>query len=547
MLASNSYRSPSSRLLRMPPIQALLSLSLESDITAIGNSLSSSAVEEVRARLYPDGIKNSDHSMIINAITLLDSCYACLKGGKEVCSLSKQMLQPYYEIAKKAIRQSKCSLLKHKLTERRIDIGLEPLAVAFQRIEQIFGEIFIAFEKIDFSLDSSSVGRTVAAMPLFAHPIVGIEAFKLVHHFATNRLNHLCSPNLEGLEVGFATFKYQLECARAEVAFQERRAQHITKDFLTITPDCGNLQWSKLLEHALLRLVDEEDLVAVAAILVPIQVLEMIAISLGNKAIATKLPYIMTSLNYDVLEEVLFSLSENRLDLQAINQLFREIVRERPITGEWIEKQFFALRQAFIDTRNHGNEAIDMLTKRFRKHLYAHRITLEDLRDIDELRESIKIHSINVTAIKELYKEIVHDPETIQDFNELQVSYEEDIARLTAGTTVNNVQIKGHIFDIIERNAFAAEGYEDDDNAFECFAMWSLASAKALWEHHLLGNMSNEEFQTVSGDLTLLSKIALKNLNDAGIVSIADCKRLRIYNGLLLKEFMGRQNGRASG
>lgn len=458
-------------------------------------------------------------------VSVVDLCSTYLSKGLEDSTSSAQKLRPYYEVARKILRESTTILLKHKLLEEHIDHDL--VCSCLERLDQLVANVFIAYEKADFALP-----------PSLTQTVKKGDSPKLIPQLMSSRPASMTLLSCGGIEHYFANFKFNLEKERAEMVFHEmwlRRDR--LKKFLDMTPETDKVNWNHRLKESIASLSDPQEVCSVAKILLPIQALEIISSCIENEDLKAKLPYIITSLEYDVLEEVLQSLSGDETSLILINQNLKEALRKTCDLQAWIEREFYTIRQTFVDTLNTFGNSIDMLCKRFRDHIYAHRITKDDLKDIDELLQHILIRHSNIKTLQKLYAGILKDPETIKVLNEIEEAYTEDIARLSQ-SDAKAPQVKGRIYDIIARNTFLAEGYEDEDEAFECFGLWSLTTAESLRESGLLSSLSDEEFQNKKERLSELNYIALEKLKSANIATIADFKRLRIYNANLLKRYL---------
>lgn len=496
------------------PLQQLLELNIDSNLWKNFNIDFSEKGSEVEPKIQ----------LTENITKTIDDCHKYLEKGLNLNNTLQ--LKTYYDLARRILRESKTILLKHKLMEENIDPS--KINIHLERLDEIVAKIFITYEREDF-----------AYCPSF-HTSQIKDSNRAIPQLISGKISSISSLSLGNIEICFANLKFNIEKERAEIFFQEAWLQRNTlKRFLEMTPEKDRHNWATRLEDSILAIKEPQEIRMVSEILNTIQILEIIVLARENSALSSKIPIMLACLNYNVLQEVLLGLSQDDLNLQNLNSLIKRITDQDQEIKKWIENEFYTIRQTFVDTLNNSSLSIDMLSKRFRDHMYVHRITKEDLKDIDELLEIIKTQQTIVKTLQSLFKGILKDPETIKVLKEIDEAYTESIARLTQDSNPN---AKGRIFDIIDRNAFLAEGYEDEDDAFECFALWSLVTPEALWRCGLLGKLEEKEFFEINSQnsFTELNKIALGNLMEAGISKIEDFKSLKIYNANLLKEYMSQ-------
>lgn len=101
----------------------------------------------------------------------------------------------------------------------------------------------------------------------------------------------------------------------------------------------------------------------------------------------------------------------------------------------------------------------------------------------------------------------------------------------------------GCLLPIIYRNVFERPEFEDRDEAIELFADWSICNTPEYWEAGLLGNITRDLFDELHGKIGNqgIFTQARSNLEHLDIRTVADWKRLQIFNATMLKIFLKKE------
>lgn len=500
----------------------LLKLSFESDLWSLF---------EQKA----PNLKEKNKNLIKNIGHHLNLCASYFEQGLKTQGLTEKKLRPYYDVAREIIRLAKVSLLEQKLIEEEIDSSL--LADEFDNINRLLSKTYIAYERIDFALPSDYVNGE-------------LNAFQ--HNF-TKKL--LPSNSLENeSEQNFPLSKYNLEKTRAERVFHHLWKQRLSLiKFNQLTHFTCRESWEKQLKEALYEITNPMDFCQIAKVLDASQILKIVSICCDHTSLSSIFPYILVSADNNTLEEILHCLSYDEELLNSAKKVLNETATSNNEVKKFIEKKFYTIRQTFVDTRNDINKEIDNLCKRFREHLYIHHITSEDLNYIDELLFNLMARKNNVKTLLLIFHDVLENKLTLSLLNQLTITYEQDIARLTEKAPE---EVCGNVWKIISDNAFGVHDYTDDDDAFECFALWHLITAESLLNcalvtfeefedeidrYNLIHSNSTEKsnlFDPKEENLHALNSLAIKRLQKLGIHTIGDFETLRIYNVNLLKNFI---------
>jgi len=462
-------------------------------------------------------------------------CIGYFEQGLKTQNFTEEKLLPYYIIARKMIRLAKISLLKHKLLEEKVDIHL--FSNNLDTINLLLSRVYVAYEKIDFALPSKYINK---------------QQKVLGQPYAQNFLSSYSLENEN--EKNFPLAKYDLEKTRAERVFQDlwKQRQALIK-FHTLTHSICKDSWEEQLKEALQSIVNPLDFCEVASALDASQILKIISLCNEEENLQPICPYALVSADYNTFQEILHCLSYDEEALYLTKTVLKKAINSDKEIKNWVEKNFYSIRQTFVDTRNHLSKTIDDLCKKYRGDLSTQLITKKELQEIDDLHFSIVERKNNVKILLYLFQGLLENKLTLNLLNQLIITYEQDTTRLVEKASPS---ICGNVWEIIRENSFEVNNCESEDDAIECFALWHLTTAESLLNcslitleefhkeiddhnrHHGNSLEKNNLFNPKEETLKNFSFLAIERLEKLGIHTIGDFERLRIYNVNLLKDFL---------
>ncbi len=473
---------------------------------------------------------------------------------------TSKSFEPFYACAKKVIELSKLFLFKNLLTKIDVDYHEKFLKEAFERLTKLTDETYVKYHALTYKIDTPDPDQPQTRLFYFNRTPLQSYLEKQKGIYSAN-------------DISQADGQLMLELEKGRIAMSSNQLIHakVADQFLHLVPEKNSEGWRRALLNELKKIETVEEMCAVAYVLKTIQVQELLASCTEvNDTIASFLPYLFTGLSNSIMQEVLLTLTDdqggcNEEKIDLLNKIFKMAVRRDENLKKWMENRFRfrpspddrshficesedqsdkwqskyqtpSIRQAFVNILNHDEAKINELASESRE-INPFKLSISHFKKIDERLWFIKCHDTNVKIIQKIYSGIWQDPETIKVFDQLVEGYKKLTCRLT--TEVHNGDgSDDRIFDILDRITFGAAGFDLEFEVDACFGLWHLTSTEILRELHLLDNLSDDEFAPKKDKLAELSLMAYENLKSAGIKTLADLRRLRIYNAELLKGHM---------
>jgi len=298
-------------------------------------------------------------------------------------------------------------------------------------------------------------------------------------------------------------------------------------------------EWKEKLLPAFEELKEEGAICAVAEKLDTLQVLQIINRFLDDQKHEWKLIYLFGSIKHTTFVEMIQSFEGNILT--HLNEILR---RSSPESIKWFQEAFRVQRDGFIESCNNMKNLIDALAKRFRDDIEGHNLRETDLYQIYELVDHIAL-TMNVILEKldPFLRDVITHPETRHVlFVGLKKDYKTHMTRLTE-TRDYDERPAGCLFPIIYRNIFERTELGDLDEAYDIFADWGIFRIEDYREAGLYGRISNDLYAKLNLQSSVVNpfQLATNHLAKLGIKTIADWKRLKIFNLSLLKIYLAKK------
>ncbi len=304
----------------------------------------------------------------------------------------------------------------------------------------------------------------------------------------------------------------------------------------------SNETWGKKLLDQIRTLDEIEKIQHFAHQLDTIQVLTVLNAFMHDQKQEWKLIYLIGALNHFTFIEMVHALDKNMIGF--INGSLKKAPKK---ARAWFEKAFATHRENIIHRCNEMGKKINELARRFREDPKGHELSRADLDNIRELADNIRLRLRGIREIlSPLFKDVSIHPATKEVLlHDTIVKYTEYLLRLTETKNYDN-RPASCLFPIIYSNVFERADLEDDEEAYEIFADWSIPYPEDHWKAGLFGELSEEEFKKLNTSKTgtEMNMLQIDFLAALGIDTIADWKRLEIFNLAMFKEYLNKENNK---
>jgi hypothetical protein len=242
--------------------------------------------------------------------------------------------------------------------------------------------------------------------------------------------------------------------------------------------------------------------------------------------------------------------------LQKLNSQLKE---NPDVTSDWINTQSLHILQSFMEGCNAIKVEIDYLAGQFRCEIRWGDISGSHLQSIQKLDDICRLNLQGVKNLHLLFEGVASNPNFIIGIEELIHEYEHFLERLNNTPTrpeicggIINIIVLSVFGDDIESNQKEAEIIQDilDQDTYHALGLWNLNYPDDYRAIGILGDLTDEEFQTLLQDpenpnkmcpvnANRLLDIHLKKLN---LECIGDLVQKRIFNLQLLKEYLNKKD-----
>ncbi len=298
--------------------------------------------------------------------------------------------------------------------------------------------------------------------------------------------------------------------------------------------------WKEKLLSAFKDLKEEEAVIAVGGKLGTFQVLQVINGFMEDQAQEWKMLYLFGSLKPTTFVEILPAF--DGIIISKLNEIFRRSSIE---AKEWFQSAFHTHRTGLTKSCNRMKDEIDALAQNFRDDIKGYAITATDLDRIKELEDRILlIQECTYKKLQPLIKGIIRHRETNHLlFEDMPKEYAILLSRVMQGKNFKDLP-PGSLWPIIYRNIFEDGDHDDEDEAFNMLGEWGITNFNEYKEVGLFGLIDDVIFEELSKPERKpnLFTIAYRNLAKLEIETIADLKRLNIFNQTLLKNYLGNKD-----
>ena len=307
-----------------------------------------------------------------------------------------------------------------------------------------------------------------------------------------------------------------------------------------------NHQYSKDWEKSFIKAADElcqeKELIELGRQLSALQLIALIRSYFINQREGWKLLFIIGSLDSSTLIEMLTTLDTSQLGI--LNICLKRGMRQHP---DWFTEAIKRQAETFLSRCSEMEEGVNALAERFASDDKCHQLRSSDLQLIRQIRETARLrYDCLSEKLSRVYKEIIADDRVCAQLTEeLPSRYRLLLKRLTdVEAPEGNPQ--NCLLPIINKKVFDSSEFTPDDKAFEMLGEWSIISLPDYFKTGLFGNISKEEFDrmTATKKNSDLYQLAIDNLSFLGIELISDWKRLEIFNGRILKDYL-KEEGRS--
>lgn len=294
-------------------------------------------------------------------------------------------------------------------------------------------------------------------------------------------------------------------------------------------------EWRASLIKSFEGITDVEAIKSLGNTIQSLQVLELLRNFINNREHENKLIYLMGGLPFNKFGEILLSLETG--ELTALNRIFKN---SQESERAWLEERITEHRDQFVDACNHLKVQIDTLCSDFRKDSRGVSLNDTDINDIHVLSGEIELRSEQISKLGILYQEIILHPETNHLLGEgLKKEYLNLRIRLSSKEHSEN-RPAGCVWGILYRNVFDRCDLDDQDEAFEILADWSICKAEDYREIGLLGKINDTTFENLQKEKKVFHQ-TVENLKRLGIETISDWKSKNIFNKKMLGKYLRRK------
>ncbi len=321
----------------------------------------------------------------------------------------------------------------------------------------------------------------------------------------------------------------QLELTKKEREECEAVAESVWMHF----PGSGK-EWQESLLKAFKEITREDIFKTVALKISTFQVFSILTNLINDSEHEKKLYFLINSLPFNIFGEVLLA-----LDTTALNSLNRIFTESASLNKIWLEEKITQRRKEFTDSCNHLTTQIDSICEQLREDSCGKNLEEGAINHIHDLISKVGIRTQQIKQIPLLFTGLIENKETLHLFTKSLIKAYGDLhIRLTSKEYYEG-RPAGCVWGIIFRTIFETNNLEDEDEAIEIFAVWSILSPADYRDAGLLGLITDIDFSNLTPQQVFTR--AKTNLELIGIKTIKDWKEKNIFNKNMLFNFLNRQ------
>lgn len=367
---------------------------------------------------------------------------------------------------------------------------------------------------------------------LLSHQPLAMGSIRSIRSFTGLSIGGLLAASSESTPVDPAEVHREM-IQRSHQLQIKRRAREVS----LFNPKWGD-GWEEKIIQAM-ESVDKEDVLKeLGNQLSPIQLIVIFQHLLQKPSENWKLVFLLASLKSDPLIELLPSFTTNQLYLMRA-----AVTSGAEQNREWFENAVKSQALSILNSCKLIEDKVNALSMRFKQEDKCHLLTGQDIQILHELAENLRLRlGVLREKLDKIYdKELLGDEVIGILFSEVPGKFQYLHNRLTKGSGVEDGD--DPIWPIIYQKVFEASDFEDDEEAIEILAEWSIVNPKDYRESGLFGNLTDDEYKSLTDKhvSTRLYKLGVDNLAFLNIKHISDWKRLEIFNANMLKNYLAQE------
>lgn len=310
-----------------------------------------------------------------------------------------------------------------------------------------------------------------------------------------------------------------------------RRVKEVT---LINHKHCKDWEENFVKEAALL--FKEKELIELGKQVSSLQLITLIRAHIIDQKEEWKLPFIICSLDCSNLIEMLASLEPTQLSI--LNIALKKGVKQNP---EWIASAIKQQAEVLLQKCIEIEESVDILVEKFRSEEKTHLLKQGDMLLVNQLRDTVRLHyNCLSNKLPLLYRNLGIEKEARKIIDEgLSSRYRLLLKRLTDSKAPEE-NPDNCLLPVIYEKVFDSTEFTSEEKAFEMLGEWCILQLADYLEAGLFGGITNKEFELLinSQKPSDLYSLAVNNLSSLGIKTIADWKKIEIFNAIMLKEYL---------